>query len=170
MKRIIRLLPSVLMALCLFMLSCNTTPEKTEELKIETNNKIDVKAELAAIEETRAAFQLAIKENRFGDLRNYAIKGVKSLAPDCGAWAPFKELQRNPTGKFHYDSSVMQPRETVIVCDSVAYDFGTSSTYYTSEEGEPIKLTATYLAVLKKDKNDGVWKLYREVANTRELE
>ena len=64
----------------------------------------------------------------------------------------------------------MRPRETVIVSDSVAYDFGTSSTYYTNEKGEAVELTATFLAILKKDKSDGRWKLHREVGNTRDLE
>ena len=64
----------------------------------------------------------------------------------------------------------MRPKETIIVSDSVAYDFGTSSTYYTNENGESIELTATFLAILKKDRNDGKWKLHREVANTRNLE
>ena len=41
---------------------------------------------------------------------------------------------------------------------------------YTNEKGEAIELTATFLAILKKDKNDGKWKLHREVANTRDLE
>lgn len=125
-----------------------------------------MQAELASIEETRNGFQLAIKENRFADLRHYATRDVKSLSPDCGVWAPFKAIRENPSGKFHYDSLVMRPTETIVVSDSVAYDFGTSSTYYTNEEGEPIELRATFLAVLKQDKNDGKWKLHREVANT----
>jgi hypothetical protein len=41
---------------------------------------------------------------------------------------------------------------------------------YTDIEGKVIELTATFLAILKKDKNDGRWKLHREVANTRDLE
>jgi|GEM_PF-1307015 len=151
------------------VLSCN---DKTTSPEVEPSdaNDLDIQAELASIEETRAGFVLAIKENRFGDLKNYATEDVKSLTSDCGVWAPFKELQKNPTGKFHYDSLVMRPRETKIVSDSVAYDFGTSSTYYTDAEGEQHELTATFLAVLKKDKSDGRWKLHREVANTRDLE
>lgn len=160
---------SLLIVLTLFLISCNEKNNQSD-LKSADTNEIDIQAELESIEETRTAFQLAIKENRFGDLRKYATSNVKSLDPDCGPWEPYKRLRENPTGEFHYDSLVMRPRETVIVSDSVAYDFGTSSTYYTNEEGEAIELTATFLAVLKKDKSDGIWKLHREVANTRDLE
>lgn len=149
--------------------SCNVETGEQKTKTAETA-KIDIQSELEAIEETRKAFQLAIKENRFGDLRNYATQDVKSLTSDCGDWGAFKLLQRNPAGKFHYDSLVMRPKETIIVSDSVAYDFGTSSTYYTNEVGEHVELIATFLAVLKKDKYDGRWKLHREVANTRDLE
>jgi ketosteroid isomerase-like protein len=158
-----------LLILILFLMSCVEKHNPIESKHTEAKS-IDVQAELASIEKTRTAFQLAIKENRFGDLKNYSTKDVKSLTPDCGIWEPFKSIRENPTGKFHYDSLVMRPRETVIVSDSVAYDFGTSSTYYTNAEGEPIELTATFLAILKKDKSDGQWKLHREVANTRKLE
>ncbi|WP_149277444.1 YybH family protein [Pareuzebyella sediminis] len=156
----------LLTSMILVCLCCNKS-KKNEE---HTGNTLDVKAELASIEETRTAFQLAIKENRFGDLMSYATQNVKSLTPECGAWEPFKKLRSNPSGLFSYDSLVMKPQETIIVSDSVAYDFGTSSTFYTDENGESVELTATFLAVLKKDKKDGIWKLHREVANTRALE
>lgn len=152
-----------------FFFACNTQEMQTEQSSLPSNN-MDIEAELASIENTRAAFQLAIKENRFGDLRHYGTQNVKSLTPDCGAWEPFKSLRENPSGQFHYDSLVMRPQETIIVSDSVAYDFGTSSTYYTDDAGQAVELVATFLAVLKKDKNDGRWKLHREVANTRVLE
>lgn len=151
------------------LISCNAESNSPESTPSDSE-EINIQAELESIEETRAGFQLAIKENRFSDLGQYATQNVKSLTPDCGAWEPFKELRRNPAGKFHYDSLVMRPTETIIVSDSVAYDFGMSSTYYTNEAGEPVELLATFLAVLKKDKTDGKWKLHREVANTRSLE
>ncbi|NIK90921.1 hypothetical protein GZ212_02055 [Mangrovimonas sp. CR14] len=151
------------------LISCNGKNEQSK-MKSEEKTELDIQAELKSIEETRNAFQLAIKENRFGDLRQYGTEDVKSLTPDCGVWEPFKRLSENPVGKFHYDSLVMHPKETIIVSDSIAYDFGTSSTYYTNEEGEAIELTATFLAILKKDKKDGKWKLHREVANTRDLD
>ncbi len=155
--------------LLLIMVSCNTTTDKAEEETPVQDISINLEEELASLEETRAKFQLAIKEGRFEDLRNYGID-VKAYDSDCGPWAEFKALRKNPKGEFSYDSLVMRPRETVIASDSIAYDFGSSSTYYTNESGEPVEITATYLAILKKDKKDGVWKLHREVANTRESE
>lgn len=152
-----------------FLISCSVKNDQSDQTNADSP-EIDIQAELESIEELRTAFQLAVKENRFADLREYGTENVRSLSPDCGVWEPFKTLQQNPTGEYHYDSLVMRPRETVIVSDSVAYDSGTSSTYYTNEEGEAIELTATFLAVLKKDKSDGKWKLHREVANTRDLE
>jgi len=153
----------------LFLMSCNNKKQDTTTIT-EVKDTINVVAELQSIEKTRAAFQLAIKENRFGDLKQYGTKDVKSLTPICDAWEPFKTIRDNPTGQFHYDSLVMRPKETIIVSDSVAYDFGTSSTYYTNAEGEAIELNATFLAILKKDKTDGNWKLHREVANTVKLD
>lgn len=162
-----------LLFLTVLIISCNENnnpgnldSEASDSIALK---EIDVQEELESIEETRTGFQLAIKENRFSDLRDYSTQDVKSLTPDCGEWESFKTVRNNPTGEFHYDSLVMRPEETIIVSDSVAYDFGTSSTYYTNEEGEAVELTATFLAILKKDKNDGKWKLHREVANTRDL-
>lgn len=163
----------ILVFLTISLLSCNQTKNNasTEEIiTVEAEPKLDLDAELASIERTRAAFQLAIKEKRYGDLKQYGTPDVKSLTPNCGPWEPFKTLRDNPKGSFRYDSLVMRPRETIIVSDSIAYDFGTSSTYYTNEAGEPVELIATFLAVLKKDKTDGVWKLHREVANTLNLD
>ena len=64
----------------------------------------------------------------------------------------------------------MRPEETIIVSDSVAYDFGTSSVYYTNGDGKPVEIEDTFLAILKKDKEDGRWKLHREVATTNKRE
>jgi ketosteroid isomerase-like protein len=165
---------TLLAFLACFLVSCNNKNEQTDSAlngSDHTNSiEVNVEEELQSIEETRTAFQQAIKENRFGDLRKHATNDIMSLTPDCGEWEAFKTIRENPTGEFHYDSLVMIPKETIIVSDSVAYDFGTSSTYYTNENGEAIELTATFLAILKKDRNDGKWKLHREVANTRNLE
>ena len=165
---------TLLAFLACFLVSCNNKNEQTDSAldgSVHTDLiEVNVEEELQSIEETRTAFQQAIKENRFGDLRKHGTNDVMSLTPDCGEWEAFKTIRENPVGEFHYDSLVMRPKETIIVSDSVAYDFGTSSTYYTNENGEAIELTATFLAILKKDRNDGKWKLHREVANTRNLE
>jgi ketosteroid isomerase-like protein len=67
-------------------------------------------------------------------------------------------------GAFPYDRIIMSPKETVIVSDTVAYDYGTSKVYYTNEAGEEKLLTNSYLVILKKD-NKGSWRLHREVAS-----
>ena len=159
----------LLILLTLFLLSCN---EKNNQSEINTTdiNEFDIQSELASIEETRKGFQLAIKEKRYADLRNFATKDIISLTPICGTWEEYKRLRNEPVGSFSYDSLVMRPKETIIVSDSVAYDFGTSSVYYTNEQGEPVEIEDTFLAILKKDKNDGKWKLHREVATTNKLE
>ena len=156
---------TVLLFILLF--SCN---QKENEQLEKTDSTIDIKAELAAIEETRAGFQLAIKEKRYSDLRNYGTKDIISLTPICGEWEEYKRLRSNPVGLFSYDSLIMKPQETIIVSDSIAYDFGTSSVFYTNEEGKPVEISDTFLAILKKDKKDGKWKLHREVATTNKLE
>ena len=155
--------------LTLFLLSCNEKNNKTE-IKSTDIKEFDIQEELSSIEETRKGFQLAIKEKRYADLRNFASKDIISLTPVCGTWEEYKRLRNEPVGSFSYDSLVMQPKETIIVSDSVAYDFGTSSVYYTNEQGEPVEIQDTFLAILKKDKNDGKWKLHREVATTNKLE
>jgi ketosteroid isomerase-like protein len=153
----------------IFLISCNEKNKQTE-IKSMDETKIDIQAELASIEETRAGFQLAIKEKRYADLRNYGTKDIISLTPICGTWEEYKRLRNEPVGSFSYDSLIMKPKETIIVSDSIAYDFGTSSVYYTNEQGEPIEIENTFLAILKKDKSDGKWKLHREVATTNKLE
>lgn len=159
----------ILLLVTIFLISCNEKNKQTE-IKSMDETKIDIQAELASIEETRAGFQLAIKEKRYADLRNYGTKDIISLTPICGTWEEYKRLRNEPVGSFSYDSLIMKPKETIIVSDSIAYDFGTSSVYYTNEQGEPIEIEDTFLAILKKDKSDGKWKLHREVATTNKLE
>ncbi|WP_299365425.1 hypothetical protein [Winogradskyella sp.] len=160
---------NLIFLLALILLSCN---EKSKESHSEPSKTkaLDIEAELASIEKTRAGFQLAIKEKRYSDLKNYSTKDIISLTPICGTWEEYKQLRDEPVGSFSYDSLIMKPKETIIVSDSVAYDFGTSSMYYTNAEGEPVEIKDTFLAILKKDKNDGKWKLHREVATTNILE
>jgi ketosteroid isomerase-like protein len=159
----------VLILITLFLLSCKEKNNQSE-IKSTNINELDIEAELASIEETRKGFQLAIKEKRYTDLRSFGTKDIISLTPICGTWEEYKRLRNEPVGSFSYDSLIMKPKETIIVSDSIAYDFGTSSVYYTNEQGEPVEIEDTFLAILKKDKSDGKWKLHREVATTNKLE
>jgi ketosteroid isomerase-like protein len=154
----------ILMILILTLVSCNEKNTKPE-LEPDSTNKLDIEAELESIEKTRAAFELAIKEKRYGDLQHLSTADLIAVSPGSEDWLEYKRIRENAMGQFSYDSIRMRPQETVIVSDTVAYDFGTSSVYYTNPDGESIELTDTYLVILKKDKNDGVWKLHREVAS-----
>ncbi len=150
------------------MISCNGDIKTDSEAS--DNNKIDLQAELISIERTRTGFQQAIKEKRYADLRNFGTEDIITLTPICGTWEEYKSLRASQEGLFSYDSLIMSPKETIIVSDSIAYDFGTSSVYYTNAEGESMEIMDTYLAIIKKDKKDGVWKLHREVATTNLLD
>lgn len=121
--------------------------------------------ELAKIKETRDAFMLAIKEHRYQDLAKLSTADMENVGPGAEAWLKMYLLGQE-RGAFPYDRILMSPKETVIVSDSVAYDYGTSKVYYTDEEGEEELLTNTYLVILKKDK-EGIWRLHREVASAQ---
>lgn len=154
----------VIISLVSALLGCAEENERSVS-EPPSSNEIDIQKELASIEETRAAFQLAIKEKRYSDLGQYATSDMKGVSPGSEDWLEYKRIREKSMGRFSYDSIRMRPQETVIVSDSVAYDFGTSSVYYTNAEGEPIELTDTFLVILKKDKKDGRWKIHREVAS-----
>lgn len=132
-----------------------------QELPKETT--IDFKAELAKIEETRNGFMLAIKEKRYQDLANYAMSEMEITGPDTEGWWEMRRLGKE-RGAFSYDSLIINPKETVILNDTMGYDYGTSKVYYTNAKGEQVELQDTFIIILKKDQ-DGEWKMYREVAS-----
>jgi len=140
------------------MNSCTTSEEK------EHSEKPDIKAELARIEQMRANFQQAIKEKRYGDLKKYSTKDIVAIGPGTAEWQAYRKMREKPKGLFSYDSIIMHPKETVIVSDSVAYDFGVSSVYYTDSLGNTVELKDSFLVILKKDK-EGNWRLHREMAS-----
>jgi len=155
----------LILLMVLAVVACNQKQETTPTPP-EPPSKMDLETEYAKIEETRAAFQLAIKEKRYGDLRQWSTKDMKGVSPGGEDWLEYKRQREARMGQFSYDSIIMTPKETVIVSDSVAYDFGTSKTYYTNDNGESVELDDTFLVIIKMDKNDGVWKLHREVASS----
>jgi hypothetical protein len=109
------------------IMACSPKPELPDAPE---EKAIDVAQELQSIELLRAGFQQAIKEGRWDDLRMYAHPDIKAIGPGHPKWAEMYAL-RGDRGMFPYDSLVMSPRETVIMNDSMAYDFGTSMTYTT---------------------------------------
>lgn len=129
---------------------------------------MDIEVELAAIENTRAIFEKAVKEGDIESIKGLVTKDVKTIGPGSSDWANMYSTGTN-IGPFPYDSIIMSPEETVIVSDTVAYDFGTSRVFYTDSVGQVMELKDSFLAILKKG-NDGVWRLHREVASSKVLE
>lgn len=150
-----------LFLIVILLVGCSNK-EKSIEI---SNQELDIESEMVGIEKTRTAFQLAIKEGRYQDLQKFTTSDVKTTGPGSEEWNTMYKLGVK-RGQFPYDSIVMSPTETVIVSDSIAYDYGTSKVYYTNENLQSILLEDTFLAILKKDK-DGVWKLHREVASSK---
>lgn len=127
---------------------------------------LNVDRELAGIEETRNAFMAALKAGRPQDLGGLVTPDVRMVSPGAPEWDHMHSLADHRGMPFPYDSIEMRPIETVVVNDSIAWDFGTSSVYYTNEQGVVRQLQDTFLVILKKG-DDGVWRLHREVASAR---
>lgn len=123
----------------------------------------DIRSELAKIKETRDAFMLTIEEKRYQDLAQLTTADMENTGPAAAGWLEMYQLGQE-RGAFPYDRIIMTPKETIIVSDTVAYDYGTSKVYYTNAVGEEKLLTNTYLVILKKVE-DGSWRLHREVAS-----
>ena len=70
----------VLIDLVALLCGCGQN-EKVDSIVDMEPRLVDVSAELAAIEETRSAFQLAIKEKRYSDLGKYATDDMKGVSP-----------------------------------------------------------------------------------------
>lgn len=148
--------------LVIFLFVSCTKAEISSEI---SNQKLDRETELSGIEDTRASFELVIKEGRYDDIQKLTTNDFIAVGPGSAEWNEMYALGAE-RGSFPYDSIAMNPIETVIVSDSIAYDFGTSKVYYTDQNGQVHMLEDTFLAILKKDK-DGVWKLHRELASSR---
>ncbi|MFC3878717.1 YybH family protein [Algoriphagus namhaensis] len=140
--------------------SCQQTSKEEEKV-----SKLDIPAELEKIEQLRAAFQNTVKEKRYDDLRKFAAPDMISVGPGSEDWVAYRKLREEHGNKFRYDSIKMRPKETVIVSDSIAYDFGVSTMYYTDENGDVQELEDTFLMLLKRTK-DGEWKMFREIASS----
>lgn len=142
--------------------ACST--QSAEPVAVTPEEKsIDHSAELAKMEKTRNSFMTALKEKRYGDIRQVVTSDLQSIGPATPAWQKMRDLGKE-RGVFPYDSIIMSPIETVVLNDTMAYDFGTSKVYYTNENGEQVELQDTFLALMKKEA-DGEWRLFREVAS-----
>ena len=146
---------------CLLVLGC-----AAQRNGAATASTLNVDRELAGIEKTRAAFTAALKAGRPQDLGGLVTPDARTVGPGAAEWDVMRRLGASRGTPFPYDSIVMRPIETVVVNDSIAWDFGTSSVYFTNEQGHVQELQDTFLAILKKGP-DGVWRLHREVASAR---
>lgn len=151
---------SLVITLSMIILSaCSSPTEGTP------SSSIDIQAELQKIEEMRDAFQQTVREKRYGELGKFVTKDMISIGPGSEDWIAYRKLREQYGNQFRYDSIIMRPKETVIVSDTVAYDFGVSSVYYTDPDGVVHEMEDTFLVILKRTK-DGEWKLHRELASS----
>ena len=127
----------------------------------ESNSNL--KEEYEKIEQSRLFYIKTIKEKKYQNLASCVTPNYKTVNPGTASWQAMAAIAEQ-RGGIPYDSIVMDPMETVIVSDSVAYDFGRRKTYYTDSHGKSMELQDTFLAILKKGK-DGNWRLHREVAS-----
>jgi len=155
----------------LFLCATISCGEKQNKVVVEPaqNLEIDVKAELAKIEQVRKSFEQTVKEKRYGDLGKFTTDDMISIGPGSEDWIAYRKLREEHGNKFRYDSIKMNPKETVILSDTMAYDFGVSSVYYTDENGIVHEMEDTFLVIMKKNK-DGEWKLFRELASSLVIE
>ncbi len=151
--------------LVFMLVSCNENNKARKTISPEpVVKRIDKQAELDKIQEMRASFENTVKEQRYGDLGNFVTKDLISIGPGSDDWIAYRALREQHGNKFRYDSIKMSPKETVILSDTMAYDFGVSRTYYTDENGTVHEMGDSFLVLLKKV--DGEWKLYRELASS----
>ena len=155
---------AVILLLVLALISCGEKQDKVVVRPVQTN-EIDVEAELAKIEQVRKSFEQTVKERRYEDLGKFTTEDMISIGPGSEDWIAYRKLREQHGNKFRYDSIKMNPKETVILSDTMAYDFGISSVYYTDESGTVHKMEDTFMVIMKKTK-DGEWKLHRELASS----
>ena len=148
-----------LAGLLLIALSLTRCNQKTEQIEV-----LDMEGNLKGIEETRLAFMNAVKESDGETIGKLVTSDAIILPPGSDDWQMMYAESKNQ-GPFPYDSILMFPKETVLVSDSVAYDFGVSHVYYTNNDGNVVELKDSFLVILKKDR-DGTWRLHREVASS----
>ncbi|MDF0706065.1 MAG: DUF4440 domain-containing protein [Bacteroidota bacterium] len=156
----------VLVFLITALLSCQGNPsDASSEKETESVHTLDKDAELAKIQEVRNSFQKTVKEKRYGDLGQFVTDDLISIGPGSEDWIAYRKLREQYGNKFRYDSIKMNPIETVILSDTMAYDFGVSSVFYTDENGTVHEMEDTFLVIMKKTK-EGEWKLFRELASS----
>lgn len=144
--------------LSIFLLvSCNqTTKVKKTEL--------DIKSELESIEAFHNEYQAAIREGRLDDLDNFYSKNSKVVMPGGTDFEKLARIEKERGVIVAYDSLFINIEETQILNDSTAYDWGTSTIYYTDNDSLSVKIEDSFFVLLKKE--NGEWKIYREMSSS----
>ncbi len=150
---------TLLLIITVLLYSCGQENKPANVL----THKIDFEKELKEIENLRDSFSLTLKEGRYEDIGKWVSSDVKIIGPGGSGWNKMYELGKE-RGRFPYDSIIMKPKETYIMNDTMAYDWGTSSVFYTDEAGKTKELRNSFLVILKKE--NGKWKLHREVGSS----
>ncbi len=149
--------------LVIMFFACSEVKESAITPEATKPPPMDIEKELAAITELRTQFTTALKEGRYEDMGKWVTPDAKTKRPGGSGWDEMFALGQE-RGRFPYDSIIMSPTETIIMNDSMAYDWGTSRVYYTNKNDEVVELQNSFLVILKRV--DGGWRLHREVGSS----
>jgi ketosteroid isomerase-like protein len=118
----------------------------------------------AEIDKLRSAFEAAVADGRIEAMLPLLAEGAVMVQPGAPDWMAMRAAAGGapfPPGA----RMVISPAEVVALSDEWAYEFGASTTTYTSPHtNEVAQLRDTYLILFRKTA-DG-WKAFREVASS----
>jgi len=135
----------------------------TSSTEVRTSEP-DTKSILDTIEAFHKEYEAAIIEGRLEDLDNLYSKSSKVVPPGGDDFEKLAELEKQRGLLVVYDSLFITIEETQLLNDSMAYDWGTSTIYYTDNDGNSVKIEDSFFVILKKE--GGNWKIYRELSSS----
>lgn len=141
----------------LLFIGCSLTQE-------DEKVALDLDSELESIEAFHIEYQSAIREGRLDDLDNLYAKNSKIVLPGGEDFEKLARVEMERGVIVAYDSLFINIDETEILNDSMAYDWGTSTIYYTDNDSLSIKIEDSFFVLLKKE--NGEWKIYREMSSS----
>lgn len=142
---------------------CQTTPDNVTEIPESPSWE----SELYQVNLLRSNFQKYVRTKQWDSLRTTLSTNAKIIPPGSETWK-FIWSKAGPEWPIPYDSIRIDPIETVRLNDSMVYDWGRSTVYYTDENDSSQTVQNSYLVLLKKE--NGKWTLYREVASATVFE
>jgi uncharacterized protein (TIGR02246 family) len=129
---------------------------------------VDTAAILDAFDEVRADYEEAFDAGDFaGVASHYTGDAVASFpgAPPVTGRAGIQSAMEETTPEGA--TVTIEPSETRVLSNDVAYDFGTSTQSFTPEGAdEPVESTSSYLVILNRTANG--WKISRAVVSPNE--